>query len=212
MPNLCCDTFSPFSLFSWMSPLYSSWSGLMQRSGRMTTPLKVPSTTLGCTMVPRTESFVKIVNFWRFNSTHLEATSEHSQLECSSRQWCRFATWLMSIRLPGPIPSGSCCRWSCWSGRRLPDHVRVSRWSQSFPESWWIVKVVKQPTQIFYLQHGDESLMHLKFLGFVLLGTVDGSVQVGHVDVRVGNQRGAPVQQRIGDGSVHNCWSLDRLR
>lgn len=64
IPNLCCDTLSPFSSFSWISPLYSSWSGLMQRRGRTTTPLNVPSRTFGWTMVPASE-FVKMCHLMR---------------------------------------------------------------------------------------------------------------------------------------------------
>lgn len=63
-----------------------------------------------------------------------------------------------------------------------------------------------------YLQNGDKSLVHLKLLSLkLLIGSVyDCPIQICHVNVRVGNQSCASVQQRICYCTI--CyWHFDRL-
>lgn len=52
--------------------------------------------------------------------------------------------------------------------------------------------------------------MHFELITFKLLISVDGSVQVGDVDVRIRDERCATIQQWISAVSVHDCW-LSRL-
>lgn len=49
--------------------------------------------------------------------------------------------------------------------------------------------------------------MHLEFVGLVLLvDTVDGTIQISHINVRVRDQSGATIQKRIGARPTVGDW------
>lgn len=74
----------------------------------------------------------------------------------------------------------------------------VLRWKRFYSP---VIKSIHSFTT--HLENCNESLMHFELITFKLLISVDGSVQVGDVDVRVRDESCATIQQRVNAISVY---------